>query len=163
MDADKLEELERLLAGATKGPWIAAAQYVHANTRELARCYASPDLDRTPPEANAALIVAAINALPELVAKVRELNAARAELAAERAKMAVFDEALTMACDERDAAYDHIDKIKEAAGPFTWYLSSSVFDALPDDHVPRTDDDVGRRVIRLGDLRRLAAALREKP
>jgi hypothetical protein len=91
------------------------------------------------------------------------LDAARAELAAERAKMAVFDEALTMACDERDAAYDHIDKIKEAAGPFTWYLSSSVFDALPDDHVPRTDDDVGRRVIRLGDLRRLAAALKEKP
>lgn len=90
---------------------------------------------------------------------LRLLDAARAELAEERAKVAVIDEALTMACDERDEAYDHIDKIKEAASPFTWYLSSSVFDALPSDHVPQTDVDVARRKPTLGDLRRLAAAL----
>ena len=96
---------------------------------------------------------------------LRHVARLTAELEAERGRRveverikAAIDEALTMACDERDEAYSQFDKLKEATGPFTWYLSSSVFDDRPDDDVPQTTEDAGRRVPRLGDYRRLRAA-----
>lgn len=89
---------------------------------------------------------------------LRALDAERQRRVEVEHVKAVIDEALTMACDERDEAYSQFDKLKDAAGPFTWYLSSSVFDDRPDDHVPQTTEDVGRRMPRLGDYRRLRAA-----
>jgi len=60
MDADKLDELAELLAASTPPPWK-----VNQNWLDI------PWLNR----ADAALICAAINALPGLVARVRELEA----------------------------------------------------------------------------------------
>jgi hypothetical protein len=86
MDADKLEELERLLKAATPGPWeIDGIGITHKSKpygAPIDVClmgepaqYASVKPLMVPNyEANAALIVAAINALPELVARVRELE-----------------------------------------------------------------------------------------
>lgn len=87
-----------------------------------------------------------------------EIGRLREALAKLEGVKTVLDEALTMACDERDEAYAQFDELKEATGPFTWYLSSSVFDDRPDDYAPQTTEDVGRRVPRLGDYRRLRRA-----
>jgi hypothetical protein len=57
-----LDELEKLLAAATPGPWT------HASDKLAAGNIKAPD--------NAALIVAAVNALPELLARVKRLEEA---------------------------------------------------------------------------------------
>ncbi len=101
MDADKLEELERLLKAGTPGPW---------KIERGKRCIQGPDTGEGDAlvitsvmggskqwsaspyqeyctagmhegDANAALIVAAINALPELIARGRELEGALAKMA----------------------------------------------------------------------------------
>ena len=107
MDADKLEELERLLKAATPGPWRDRADERYSPNAVL---YGPDDTDGdflvigslrgsksagshshsvhsipscTQALANAALIVAAINALPGLIEsarRVRELEAALAEM-----------------------------------------------------------------------------------
>lgn len=56
-----MEDLKKLLAAATPGPWT------HASDKLAAGNIKAPD--------NAALIVAAVNALPELLAEVRRLEA----------------------------------------------------------------------------------------
>jgi hypothetical protein len=78
MDADKLEELERLNAGRTQGVWrlhrLTDGTLVVVDGEEPQRVVAS---GRTPEDA--ALICAAINALEELVEmarRVAELEAA---------------------------------------------------------------------------------------
>jgi cell division protein ZapA (FtsZ GTPase activity inhibitor) len=63
------DELEKLLAAATPGPWT------HASDKLAAGNIKAPD--------NAALIVAAVNALPELLAeneRLREESAANRRL-----------------------------------------------------------------------------------
>ena len=87
MEMNTLDELERLLKAGTPGPWwiaTMAPEYVYAGSREVARCYKLPDTKGALPSDNAALIVAAINALPgliESVRRVRELEAALAPFA----------------------------------------------------------------------------------
>ncbi len=129
MTNDKLEELERLLKAGTPGPWRDRADERYSPNAVL---YGPDDTDgdflvigslrgsksagshshsvhsipsRTQALANAALIVAAINALPELVAMAKELDAARAELAGVReAAVSVLDNYARsfrkMACEE---------------------------------------------------------------
>ena len=67
-----MEDLKKLLAAATPGPWT------HASDKLAAGNIKAPD--------NAALICAAVNALPELLAenaKLRERNAPPADGAGE--------------------------------------------------------------------------------
>jgi hypothetical protein len=89
MDADKLDELERLLKAAPdmrdlrvtlsrSGRWAAVVQ---PDGRHI--CGIAEETPALFPD-DAALITAAINALPELVARAKELDAARAELAGVR-------------------------------------------------------------------------------
>jgi hypothetical protein len=95
MDADKLDELERLLKAAqTYGPWQ-VVRYGDDAMPALAIHWSEEDricfmptirhpADEVLFEANAALIVAAINALEELVAmgrRVAELEGALQEIA----------------------------------------------------------------------------------
>jgi hypothetical protein len=73
MDADKLDELERLLKAGTDGPWAVHPDgSVVAFTEQPLNFVVCSRIFPT----DAALIVAAINALPELVARVRELRKA---------------------------------------------------------------------------------------
>jgi hypothetical protein len=106
MTNEKLDELEGLLKAATPGPWwVQAAEDSPKDISHIWRAAPNPatykggrskswiatvlkseyhgDVVSVAPE-DAALIVAAINALPELVAMAKELDAARAELAEER-------------------------------------------------------------------------------
>jgi len=95
MDADKLDELERLLKAGTPGPWtrdgIVIAHLPKPSGMPKEVCLLGyplhHPLDRSPPfpnaDENAALICAAINALEELVAmgrRVAELEARVQEL-----------------------------------------------------------------------------------
>jgi hypothetical protein len=82
MDADKLEELERLLRAGTPGKWHAIKNTcfweLWVDDDSIGDLCAS-DIESHPlPHgdglSNAALICAAINALPELVARVRALE-----------------------------------------------------------------------------------------
>lgn len=88
-----LNRLEELLAKATKGPWEACepGDYGDFDGNSRVICSADPDdmrriavvhwFQRHPEtDANAALIVEAINALPALIARVRELEEALAVL-----------------------------------------------------------------------------------
>jgi hypothetical protein len=90
MDADKLEELERLLRAGTPGPWIfhdlrAEKEWEGDQSYSISVGLGFVDDAKYYPSApcfdDAALIVAAINALPELVARVRELEGALAKMA----------------------------------------------------------------------------------
>jgi hypothetical protein len=63
-----MEDLKKLLAAATPGPWT------HASDKLAAGNIKAPD--------NAGLIVAAINALPELLAKLERYDDALDEIAA---------------------------------------------------------------------------------
>lgn len=162
-----LAEIEAAARAATEGPWIdwgarVSTAYPSPHPEydgeplSIADCDMDTRIDHdTVATANARFITLACNNAAAMVQEIRALRERVAEL--ERVK-AVLDEALTMACDERDEAYSEFDKLKEAVGPFTWYLSSSVFDDRPDDHIPQTTEDVGRRAPRLGDYRRLARA-----
>ncbi len=95
MDADKLDELERLLKAGTPGPWtrdgIVIAHLPKPSGMPKEVCLLGyplhHPLDRSPPfpnaDENAALICAAINALEELVAmgrRVAELERENADL-----------------------------------------------------------------------------------
>ena len=82
-----MDEIERLMREATPLPWYvdtspnASPDYVSADGRAIARCYGSPNLSRPlPARTNAALIVAAVNALPELLALREEVGRLRAVL-----------------------------------------------------------------------------------
>ena len=63
-----MEDLKKLLAAATPGPWT------HASDKLAAGNIKAPD--------NAALIVAAVNALPELLARLERYDDALDEIAA---------------------------------------------------------------------------------
>ena len=66
-----LEKLERLHAEATPGPWTQRGNFIFcAQNKRLAYVEAERALDLQ----TAAYIVAACNAAPELIAKVRELE-----------------------------------------------------------------------------------------
>ena len=70
-----MEDLKKLLAAATPGPWWIASMnpnVVSAGARNVLRCYKIADARGTTPSANAALICAAVNALPELLAMAEE-------------------------------------------------------------------------------------------
>ena len=90
------DELEGLLAKATKGPWkqhLVDDTTIMAGDFEIGSTWpeggADADLDFNSPtelhEANAALIVAAVNALPELIATIRRLTAEKAKAEGELA------------------------------------------------------------------------------
>jgi len=72
----ELERLEGLLERATKGPWregrTATTHHVSAGMRRIAIMPIKRD---TPSSANAELTVAAVNALPTLIADNRALSA----------------------------------------------------------------------------------------
>jgi hypothetical protein len=86
MTNDKLDELERLLKAGTPGPWMLATSNswrrfvskTHTPVCEpIVQNDGHPDLhfrNGGPDGPDAALITAAINALPELVARVREFE-----------------------------------------------------------------------------------------
>ena len=80
MDSAKLEELERLAAQATPGPWEANnwGRVWHTPNSDSKRlvCDTMRNTVRNPKRwrANARLIAAMREALPELIAKVRELE-----------------------------------------------------------------------------------------
>jgi hypothetical protein len=80
------DELRELLAKATPGEWVrdgltigfGASEYVHADWRTLALC--KPTITTGKCYANAALIVAAVNALPALLDRIEALEAGCEEL-----------------------------------------------------------------------------------
>lgn len=83
---DNLEELERLLAKATPGPWehdsgpaLNGTYHVvnDADENMICECYDGESYD----EHNAALIVALRNAAPSLITTAREVEGLRAEVA----------------------------------------------------------------------------------
>jgi hypothetical protein len=148
MDADKLEELERLTKEVTEDNgeplylrfvypddgegdcWI---EYKNKDSWQPLWEHSSNDRPGSIYVADAALIVAAINALPELVAMAKELDAARAELAG----------------------------VREAAGPFVASLEADVSDSEDNADILRPSSAPYNRapLLTVGDLRRLAAAL----
>lgn len=71
-----LDELERLAAQATPGPWFVTCNCTGKTfyTIKNDRVYIGETLGVYNGEANAAYIVAACNAVPELIARVRELE-----------------------------------------------------------------------------------------
>ena len=74
-----MEDLKKLLAAATPLPWWIASMnpnVVSAGARDVLRCHKSADARGTAPSANAALICAAVNALPELLAENARLRQA---------------------------------------------------------------------------------------
>jgi cell division protein ZapA (FtsZ GTPase activity inhibitor) len=72
---DTLEELEKLLKAGTPGPWGTAGRTMVCSLDDAPYPELLADASQcVNADANAALIVAAINALPELVARVRELE-----------------------------------------------------------------------------------------
>lgn len=81
MDKIDLNELERLAAQATPGPWELGNWVncvLHTNPAEYRRTFfipGQPALSCSPQDA--AYIVAACNAAPELIARVRELERQR--------------------------------------------------------------------------------------
>jgi hypothetical protein len=79
MDKIDLEELERLAKAATPGPWVVAHLCTNANF-VFAQ---APDCDMVfhAREADVQYITAACNAVPELIARVRELERQRLKLA----------------------------------------------------------------------------------
>ena len=89
------EELERLMREATPGPWVWCPPDADPDTRDMGHfaneagkwicdfgdCEPYYPTEGTPPSAeDAALLVAAVNALPELLAKVKRLEEALATI-----------------------------------------------------------------------------------
>lgn len=107
-----LSALESLLAKATPGPWRnertgdeeTVMRIIHgrrsAGGSEV--CIVTTGSYNDATEAgNAALIAAAVNALPALIARVRELESDRTRLAQINANMAKHDRAAALAMRER--------------------------------------------------------------
>ena len=94
MDSAKLDELERLAKAATPGPWTEGrhdmksivegypAKYIYSPFQAVAIA-CGEDVAWHQVICNAEYIVAACNAVPELIARVRELEGRIAELAKE--------------------------------------------------------------------------------
>ena len=93
VDAAQLAELRQLLAEATEGPWFVASRegddeawWIWADRDEpftvAQASYGGPDnrTDGEAEEADAALIVAAVNALPALLAAAEERDRLRAAI-----------------------------------------------------------------------------------
>ena len=78
MDSVKIDELERLAKAATPGPWCSYYEDIFKWTFMLTK---KPIATAELP-GNARYIVAACNAVPELVARVRELERQNAGLEA---------------------------------------------------------------------------------
>ena len=97
------EELERLLAAATDGPWS------HASDKIAAGNIKAPN--------NAALIVALRNAAPSLIASLKAVTAERDELkvalADERAGAEILDEAGMDAGDKIAVVSAHLKELCE--------------------------------------------------
>lgn len=84
-----MEDLKKLLAAATPGPWA------HASDKLAAGNIKAPD--------NAALIVAAVNALPELLERVKRYESALEKIANPNTQITEvdekYDEPVTVALD----------------------------------------------------------------
>lgn len=91
-----LDELERLANAATPGPWVGRGNYIFcANKKRLAYVEAERALDVQ----TAAYIVAACNAVPELIAENRALKEKVREL--ERQKRVLVEKmAIDILCSE---------------------------------------------------------------
>ena len=76
-----LDELERLAKAATSGPWEVVDARVFLDDEDLEIRNGQHCIGFGSGEANAAYIVAACNAVPELIARVRELERQREALA----------------------------------------------------------------------------------
>ena len=80
-----LDVLEGLLTSATKGPWVSQGRYIgtpnHMSYVGEVRDQNGNWTDTAKSRSDAALIVAAVNALPELIAAARERDAMREALA----------------------------------------------------------------------------------
>jgi hypothetical protein len=75
---DTLDELEKLLKAGTPGPWERALNVVIAGSERVA--FVWRDEDGQYSAANAALIVAAINAMPGLIESARRVEEMQAAL-----------------------------------------------------------------------------------
>lgn len=79
-----LDVLEGLLTSATKGPWVSQGRYIgtpnHMSYVGEVRDQNGNWTDTAKSRSDAALIVAAVNALPELIAAARERDAMREAL-----------------------------------------------------------------------------------
>lgn len=89
MDSAKLDELERLAAQATPGPWscksvpgLGGGRHNRPHIFADGVCLPVASLSVIKGEEDAAFIVAARNAVPELAARVRELEQQNAGLEA---------------------------------------------------------------------------------
>lgn len=94
-DPQAIEDLKALLDGATPGPWfrsedregrdIIAGPVVVATVGNMGCNSAYPETERRPhirtAQANAALIVALVNAAPSLISKAHEAEGLKAEVA----------------------------------------------------------------------------------
>ena len=77
MDSARLDKLERLAKAATPGPWEGRGNHIFcANNKRLVYVEAERALDLQ----TAAYIVAACNAVPELIAELKEARAENGEL-----------------------------------------------------------------------------------
>jgi hypothetical protein len=128
---EELTELERLCKQATPGPWRYDDGRTDGDERGkpawvdtitaaghtlIAEPSDHPGLDAM--DANARLIVAAVNALPRLVARVRELEAERARLRPEVRRFAELMEEKLRANDHKggwqgDSAFDLVARASE--------------------------------------------------
>ena len=104
-------ELRKLLEAATPGPWRRFSNSIGVGVStphsDVAHCHGF-DTGRTREEveANAALIVAAVNALPALLETEARATAAEASLAAAKARETALEEALEWALDQSTGS-DH--------------------------------------------------------
>lgn len=116
---DNLEELERLLAKATRGPWIAdKGEIRHPDGPEKWGLPGGPQ-----ERANCAAIVALHNAAPSLIAKAREADELRAENERFKAQIANLERAVIKAAApdymteaERKALHDFITFLRSPEG-----------------------------------------------
>jgi hypothetical protein len=194
MDADKLDELERLLAEATPGPWYLAdwtsddgldLTTIEARNPEVLRPGQSsiwPDgiecsrvaetAQGERPLEDAALIVAAINALPELVAMGRERTELQAVFEAQWGAEMRAKQRWQIATGKEGTWPDRanlvvwlmerVEKLETALKPFAEFAPQAerfVSDAAKNDGSPM----MPTKHFRLSDFERARAALKGTP
>ena len=102
-----IDELERLVKAATPGPWFVTCNCTGKTfyTIKIDRVYIGETLGVYNGEANAAYLVAACNAVPELIAETRALQERVQELERQRWHIASYLETVQM-CEECPAYND---------------------------------------------------------
>lgn len=160
MTPEKLTELQGLMEKATPRLWEFDGNcggYVEQDGARIARAYAHRD---------AALIVAAINALPDLISLAERAQTAEAEverleviLEAEHANVAEQERRARFAESQLQSARSDLARLKEALEPFTKHMGW-IDDGTPpvaDDATVASDDYW--QPIRFRDIRRARQAL----